>query len=316
MCIRDRTYIIYNGQNQAYIDSKFWVEPDPIPTECYDPPTGTTGTTLAGLSLSADSSTFTYVDDCNPDVEHPLTVMRVEYTGDTGITGDTGSSYFIKFAQPISAISNRDYVVNLSVFLDGIFYGDGKISVLMYSDDVDVSVVSEIEYMYPLTNESLLADGALGLHPFPDRQEYEWAVNGVMYYGETGFPVRPAGDLVTYTNSSGNVSYAVTGEQKWLSLSSTFRTPENSGQSEVYLGLLIESSEELISGGTIYVNDFVYTAPDILVQDERKSDLTIEQNFDYSFIGGIQKLRVYDTCLLYTSPSPRDGLLSRMPSSA
>ena len=25
---------------------------------------------------------------------------------------------------------------------------------------------------------------------------------------------------------------------------------------------------------------------------------------------------LYDTCLLYTSPSPRDGLLSRMPSSA
>ena len=24
----------------------------------------------------------------------------------------------------------------------------------------------------------------------------------------------------------------------------------------------------------------------------------------------------WDTCLLYTSPSPRDGLLSRMPSSA
>ena len=27
-------------------------------------------------------------------------------------------------------------------------------------------------------------------------------------------------------------------------------------------------------------------------------------------------LRLLDTCLLYTSPSPRDGLLSRMPSSA
>ena len=26
--------------------------------------------------------------------------------------------------------------------------------------------------------------------------------------------------------------------------------------------------------------------------------------------------RQYDVCLLYTSPSPRDGLLSRMPSSA
>ena len=27
-------------------------------------------------------------------------------------------------------------------------------------------------------------------------------------------------------------------------------------------------------------------------------------------------LQAYGTCLLYTSPSPRDGLLSRMPSSA
>ena len=27
-------------------------------------------------------------------------------------------------------------------------------------------------------------------------------------------------------------------------------------------------------------------------------------------------LSPYDSCLLYTSPSPRDGLLSRMPSSA
>ena len=26
--------------------------------------------------------------------------------------------------------------------------------------------------------------------------------------------------------------------------------------------------------------------------------------------------KIYSTCLLYTSPSPRDGLLSRMPSSA
>ena len=29
-----------------------------------------------------------------------------------------------------------------------------------------------------------------------------------------------------------------------------------------------------------------------------------------------QELNLFDNCLLYTSPSPRDGLLSRMPSSA
>ena len=32
--------------------------------------------------------------------------------------------------------------------------------------------------------------------------------------------------------------------------------------------------------------------------------------------GGPAQLSVVSTCLLYTSPSPRDGLLSRMPSSA
>ena len=30
----------------------------------------------------------------------------------------------------------------------------------------------------------------------------------------------------------------------------------------------------------------------------------------------LERINVYYNCLLYTSPSPRDGLLSRMPSSA
>jgi len=308
-----QTYIIYNGEDTAYINSKFFVTYDPIPTDCYTPPTGITGTTgttgitdsvyQAGLSLSADTTTFTYVKNCEPDVDLPLTVMRIEYTGGTGTTGTTGttgSKYLIKFNQPISVISNRDYEVNLDVFVDGIFNSgaNNKISVLMYSDNVDVNIVNETEYMYPLSNAFLLEQGALGLHPFPDRQEYEWSVDGVIYYGATGFPVRPQdSNLVSYTRPDGSVNYAVTGQQTWVSLQSTFRTPDNTGQNFVYLGLLIESSEELVTGGTIFVKDFDYTAADILVQDERKSGLTIEQNFDYSFIGGIQKLRVYDTAL-------------------
>ena len=31
---------------------------------------------------------------------------------------------------------------------------------------------------------------------------------------------------------------------------------------------------------------------------------------------GMNQINKMNTCLLYTSPSPRDGLLSRMPSSA
>ena len=37
---------------------------------------------------------------------------------------------------------------------------------------------------------------------------------------------------------------------------------------------------------------------------------------DEALRNGLKVERILNTCLLYTSPSPRDGLLSRMPSSA
>lgn len=292
-----QTYIIYNGQDTDYIDEKFFVEPDPIPTDCYTPPTGSTYE--AGLSLSADSTTFTYPDECVPGVENPITVMRIKYTG------GTGNTYFVKFTQPISVLSNRDYVVDLSLYVSGIFSGgnQSKVSILMFSDDIDVNIVTETEYVYPLTASYIMAQmGGEGLHPFPDRLEYEWIVDGVMYYGDTGLPViNENTGLVSYTTLNETViNYVVTGENNWLPITSTFRTPDNTGQSFVELGLLIETNGELLSGGTMFIDDFVYTAADILVQDERKNNLTIEQNFDYSFIGGIQKLRIYDKA--FTSP--------------
>ena len=43
-------------------------------------------------------------------------------------------------------------------------------------------------------------------------------------------------------------------------------------------------------------------------------------NYQYNYwcspVGGVVSSSVNNPCLLYTSPSPRDGLLSRMPSSA
>ena len=291
-----QTYVIYNGEDTTYINSKFLVEPDPIPTDCYIPPTG--DTYLAGLSLSADSTTFTYVNECDPDVEHPLTVMRIEYTG------GTGNTYFIKFMQPISVLSNRDYVAELSVLVDGIFDSEAnnKISILTYSDDVDINVVSDIEYVFPVTTAYLQTLMSKGLHPFPDGQEYQWVVDGIMYYGVSGLQVtKENAQVVGYGNASESVlNYYSTGDNAWLPVKNVFRTPDNTGQKFVYIGLLIESTAELLTGGTIFIKDFTYTAADILVQDERKSGLTIEQNFDSSFIGGIQKLRIYDRA--FTAP--------------
>ena len=52
--------------------------------------------------------------------------------------------------------------------------------------------------------------------------------------------------------------------------------------------------------------------------DSRKEYAQLFDSFNNfkSYMNEIQDLYDSETCLLYTSPSPRDGLLSRMPSSA
>jgi len=297
-----QTYVLYNGQDTSYINSNFLVEPDPISTDCYIAPTG--DTYLEGLALSADSTTFTSPDACNPDIEHPMTVMSIKYTGGTGTT------YFVKFMQPISVLSNRDYVANLMLYNDNFFSGDStnRISILMYSDVVDVDVIKDVEYVHPLTYQYLLSLQDDNLHPWGDGQEYQYSLDGKLYYGDSGLPVTWENSMIVgygittygyYGNPLG-ASTVMTGDMNWLPMNSTFRTPDNTGQNFVYMGLLIETDGGFNTGGTLYINDFTYTAADILVQDERKDNLTIEQNFDYGFLGGIQKLRIYDRA--FTSP--------------
>ena len=57
----------------------------------------------------------------------------------------------------------------------------------------------------------------------------------------------------------------------------------------------------------VYVFNFIDRQILSILAEEIQADLGISDS-------GIGFL--YGTCLLYTSPSPRDGLLSRMPSSA
>ena len=49
---------------------------------------------------------------------------------------------------------------------------------------------------------------------------------------------------------------------------------------------------------------------------EREGLISSEMVSEIGQLDGIENLRLTYACLLYTSPSPRDGLLSRMPSSA
>jgi len=223
-----QTYGLYTGQDTVYLDDNFFVEANPIPAECYIPPTGSTY--LSGLTLSADSQTFYALDPCNPTIPIPITVMRVEFTG------TTGNSYFIKYDHPVSVLSNRDYVVELSMF-DGGFFRNGatkKVSILPHGD-VDVNIINE----------------------------------------------------TTFESGSG----------VWKQLKCVFRIDDNTGQQFISVGILIESDLDFNIDAPLFFANFTYTAADILQQDSRKNKLTIESNFNSSFIGGIQKLRIYDNAL-------------------
>ena len=56
---------------------------------------------------------------------------------------------------------------------------------------------------------------------------------------------------------------------------------------------------------------------DLEVRYEKGSKMFLADTLSRAFLpAGKQDENEFETCLLYTSPSPRDGLLSRMPSSA
>lgn len=297
-----QTYVLYGGQDTNYINNNFFVEPDPIATECYTPPTG--NTYLSGLTLSADSTTFVMADKCT-GANNPITVMRVEYTG---TTGTSAHKYFVNFNHPITVLSNREYEINLAMFNGGFFKQvdssgntiNNKISILVYGD-VDVNIHQESQYVLPMTEAYMLKLLGLGLHPFPDRQEYEYMLNGIMYFGVSGLPVGLQYLLLQGFNLAGiPVESFITGEDVWLPIKTVFSTEDNTGKKQVNIGLLIESDHDFNSNAPLFFGNFTYKGADILVQDHRKDNLLIQENFDSSFIGGIQKLRVYNNAL--TSP--------------
>ena len=306
-----QTYGLYTGEDTQYIHDNFTVESNPMPAEC-DPYSG--GTLLDGISLSADSTTFHTIDNCDPSIEHPVTVMRIEYTGGTtGQTGTSANTYFIKFNEPITVLSNRDYTINAPIINSGFFrtYDDNnnvvrnKVSIIIYGS-VDIDIIEETEYRYPLSSQDLMELPTVEENQFPDKQEYQYeASDGVSYYGVTGLPVYPELNYYRYFNleypqEHYNGTIVMTGENKQIPLKTKFSTQNASGQQIIYFGLLLETSYMFNLNEPLFVTEITYTGQDILNQDDRKDNLQIQQNFDSSFNGGIQKLRIYDNALTST----------------
>ena len=69
---------------------------------------------------------------------------------------------------------------------------------------------------------------------------------------------------------------------------------QNTITTKVGIYIVAETQSNANNSWNVFVKNFEYNNLNDLVQDSDKQNLLIEQNFDSSFIGCIQKLRVYD----------------------
>ena len=97
--------------------------------------------------------------------------------------------------------------------------------------------------------------------------------------------------------ADGGTATTVGGATNRATLQMRARATNNPGEL-AYLTVAEDNTQSNAKANKLTVNDFI-------VADTYKTDVRITGRF-----------LNYRICLLYTSPSPRDGLLSRMPSSA
>lgn len=80
----------------------------------------------------------------------------------------------------------------------------------------------------------------------------------------------------------------------WYTIFVKGRLKENTNIRSFKVGLLIESNIPINENFNLYLKDYKYYGSDLLSQDENKDNLLVEEYFDSSYIGAIQKLRIYD----------------------
>lgn len=84
---------------------------------------------------------------------------------------------------------------------------------------------------------------------------------------------------------------------QWFEIVYKIRLKKNSNKQKIRVGFYVESDMALNEGFKFYFDKFTFVGADKLVQDQTKLGQKIEETYSESFIGGIQKLRIYDNAL-------------------
>lgn len=124
---------------------------------------------------------------------------------------------------------------------------------------------------------------------------YENNIFGLYATGESGmfFSGSPAIEIVSATPFTTAFGQAF----QWNKITYKIRLKDNVGIQNIKVGLYVKSDKLLNNGFSYYFDDFKYVGSDKLVQNPANLNQTIEEIYSKSFVGGIQKLRIYDNAL-------------------
>lgn len=110
---------------------------------------------------------------------------------------------------------------------------------------------------------------------------------GMFFYGDTPITIV---ESVQYTTIDGELN-------KWTEIKYKIRTKDNTGLKNFKAGIFFKSDVALDNQFLLYINSFKYSGSDSLSLDISKNNQLIESTYSTPFIGGIQKLRIYDKAL-------------------
>lgn len=189
------------------------------------------------------------------------------------------------------------------VLIDGLLLSTNNTTFVEYDDENNQIPLTVMEINYTGTsNSSYLIKFNNPIYVLSNRDYdiklslYDTGLFDRLYNNEIS--------LVVYSEESDiniideiSYNYPKNHNNTWYDIMTKFRTDDNLGKVKIHIGILIKSTGVLNINETIYINDFSYTGADILVKDSNKSNLIIEDNFNNSFIGGIQKMRIYTKSL-------------------
>lgn len=236
---------------------------------------------ISFTSITGDSTTFHYSDPCstgttaatvlkihNKSLPYTVITASTIVTGTTIITGSTGTT-------GMTGTTGTTFITGYTTITGTtIAYSATTLNQYNILYHPDLILLSNRDYIF-----------SIDVYQNNIFVPYHEGTIGMFFSGQT--------DITIVESTVYNVLEQQNGFT-WTNIQYKIRTKENTGLSKVHVGLYILSDTTLVPDFTLYFDKFNYRGADVMSKDHTKDNELIQELYDKSFIGGIQKLRIYD----------------------